>query len=538
VTTETTASLTLTLEELYASVMDHVVLVRDDRFVSVSPKWEGLLGWTPEQLCAEPFLSFIHPDDVERTAAEAGALFDGGQTVGFRNRYRTASGGYVWLDWSARLVPTGEILAFARDITEQLRREQELRFLHELGTDLAGADELDEIVRISVERLCELTGASWAEVWAGDDGELPVLRERWRQPGLPPFATSFSDERAAAGMPSVSFGSSRVVIGPVADADRFLRRGPALEAGLQGLAVVPFVIEGRRIGVLLLLHESEEGFGQWQALLEAAGRIIANMMERRRVVAALRELNQELEGRVVERTAELEQVVRELESFTATVSHDLRAPLRAMDGFARILRAEHAEALDEEARHFLDRVCANAERMRKLIDDLLEYSRMTVSELPAHEAVDVATLVGDVVASLVEERAYARATVEVGPLPPCHGDRALLRSLFLNVLDNALKFSREAEAPRVTVTGTTEGDEVVYRVVDNGIGYDARYEEKLFQIFQRLHPRSDHAGTGVGLATVKRVCDLHGGSVSASTDPGVATTFTIRLPAVREEGSR
>jgi signal transduction histidine kinase len=235
----------------------------------------------------------------------------------------------------------------------------------------------------------------------------------------------------------------------------------------------------------------------------------------------------DLEARVAARTAELSAVNRELESFSYSVSHDLRAPLRAIAGFVQILEEDHAGAFAPEARRALARVRVNATRMGRLIDDLLMFARIGRQPM-APQLVDLTQL-----ARTVADEALATAThpitLVVEPMPPCHGEPALLEQVYANLIANAIKFTARAEGATITI-GAQGGDETVYFVRDNGAGFDARFAEKLFGVFQRLHGTAEFEGTGVGLAIVQRIVTRHGGRVWAEgrVHEGATFYFTLR----------
>jgi len=249
----------------------------------------------------------------------------------------------------------------------------------------------------------------------------------------------------------------------------------------------------------------------------------------------LRTLNAELEQRVAARTMQLEAANKELESFSYSVSHDLRAPLRAIGGFAELLWTDHGADLNAEAQRKLGIIRSEAARMGALIDDLLTFSRLGRKALEPTE-LDMAALVDSVFARL---RAEGDRDVElrVGQLPRAYGDRALLEQVWVNLLSNAVKFSSKREKPVVEVGAITEEHEYVYYVRDNGAGFDPRYKSKLFGVFQRIHDNADFPGTGVGLALVQRVVLRHGGRVWADGKPDEGATFYFTLPReVGDEG--
>jgi len=226
---------------------------------------------------------------------------------------------------------------------------------------------------------------------------------------------------------------------------------------------------------------------------------------------------------------ELRAANKELESFGYSVSHDLRAPLRAIDGFSHVLLEDHSEALDAEARRLLATVRANTQRMSRLIDDLLAFSRLGRKELEM-APVDLTSLAQTVVEDLQKASGEHHARVSIAPLPPARGDRALLHLVLTNLIGNALKFARGRAEPRIEIGAQTEDRETVYYVRDNGVGFDMQYAHKLFGVFERLHRAEDFEGTGVGLALVKRIVQRHGGRVWAKgkVNEGATLYFTLR----------
>ena len=249
----------------------------------------------------------------------------------------------------------------------------------------------------------------------------------------------------------------------------------------------------------------------------------------------LRGLNAELEQRVVKRTEELAAANRELESFSYSVSHDLRAPVRAIAGFSKLLAEQHEEQLDPEARRKLGIVRSEAARMGALIDDLLAFSRLGRQSLQM-KTVDMGELVRMNIDTLNAGQGSAHPQVIVSALPAATGDRSLLAQVWANLLANAYKFSGRKEAPTIEVSAYESDTENVYFVRDNGVGFDPRYVSKLFGVFQRLHDPAEFPGTGVGLALVQRIIARHGGRVWAEGLPNAGATFYFSLPRKEIDG--
>jgi PAS domain S-box-containing protein len=247
---------------------------------------------------------------------------------------------------------------------------------------------------------------------------------------------------------------------------------------------------------------------------------------------AIRELNAELR----DKAAQLEVTNKELESFSYSVSHDLRAPLRAIDGFAQMMQEDYQERLDAEGKRYLSVIRQNSSRMGALIDDLLEFSRLGRQPV-AHGEVNVDALVREVVEEVLNseprgERGAAAAAplIEVGPLPPARGDWGLLRQVWTNLIANAVKYSGKVQRPFIQVSGSEVGVENHYSVRDNGVGFNMQYAEQLFRVFQRLHRADEFGGTGVGLAIVHRIVTRHGGRVWAEGVVNDGAVFSFSLP--------
>lgn len=249
--------------------------------------------------------------------------------------------------------------------------------------------------------------------------------------------------------------------------------------------------------------------------------------------ATIEQLNAGLERRVAERTAELEAANQELESFCYSVSHDLRMPLRHIDGYVGLLERELGPAVSAEARRCLGVVAESTRNMGRLIDDLLAFSRMSRQEL-GDEEVDPDALVREIVAMLAPQTAGRRIEWRISPLPRVRGDAAMLRQVFANLIDNAIKYTSPRELAVIEIGSRREPDgQQLFYVRDNGVGFDMRYAEKLFGVFQRLHRADQFAGTGIGLANVRRIIVRHGGRVWAEAEEGrgAAFYFTLRLPS-------
>jgi hypothetical protein len=262
----------------------------------------------------------------------------------------------------------------------------------------------------------------------------------------------------------------------------------------------------------------------------AARMVLAHdITERLQVQDAMRHLNETLEQRVLDRTSELALANRELESFSYSVSHDLRAPLQVIDGFSRALLNRYAGALDGQAQHYLARIRANTQQMSQLIDDLLALARVTRVEISA-QPMDLAPRAHHVVEQLRARHPEHVVQVDIDAAMPCVGDARLLTIVLENLIGNAWKFSARASSPAIRVgCRAAPVGETVFYVADNGAGFDMAYADKLFKAFQRLHTADEFDGTGIGLATVHRIITRHGGRVWAESSPGQGAMFQFTL---------
>jgi PAS domain S-box-containing protein len=268
---------------------------------------------------------------------------------------------------------------------------------------------------------------------------------------------------------------------------------------------------------------------------DAAGHVVrwfgtnTDLSQQRETAEKILDLNVKLEQRVAERTAELEAANKELEAFSYSVSHDLRSPLRAIDGFSQAVVDECAHLLPERGQKDLQRIRAAAQRMGRLIDDLLAFSKLSRATFKKQQ-VHTSKLVRHVQEDLTRRSEHPTAEIRIGDLPDCHGDSALLHQVWVNLLSNALKYSSKIAKPLIEIGADEEQDETIYHVRDNGAGFDMRYAEKLFGVFQRLHRVDEFEGTGVGLAIVQRIVLRHGGRVWAEAKPNAGATFHFSLP--------
>lgn len=414
------------------------------------------------------------------------------------------------------------------DVGRQARREHQVALRAEVGSALAAGRELRAVLQQCAEALVRHLDAAFARVWTvSDDGTVLELQA---SAGL---YTHTDGPHARVQVGKFKIGliaeerkphlTNDVLHDPRLSSPEWARR-----EGMVAFAGYPLLVEDRLIGVMAMFARQPlaQDTLDW---LKSVADLIAQGITRLRAEEQFRWLNADLERRVAERTARLEEANRELEAFSYSVSHDLRAPLRHIGGFVQMLQKGSAARLDDAGRRQLQVIADAAKQAGRMVDELLAFSRMGRAEL-RHTLIDTARMVEEVRREVEAEEAGRTIDWRFGLLPRVRGDPAMVRLIWRNLLSNAVKFTRRAENPCIEVNGAADGDKVVFQVRDNGVGFDSQYKDKLFGVFQRLHAVEDFEGIGIGLANVRRIVQRHGGRVWADAEEGRGAAFRFSLP--------
>jgi PAS domain S-box-containing protein len=442
----------------------------------------------------EDFFASVHPEDREAVLAAFAESIRTGKRFEIEHRI-------ILTDGSERIVfEQGEVtrddrgksvamIGVVQDISERRRAEEELL---RSAAIIASSDDaiftktLDGIIVSWNPGAEKIYGYSAAEIRGRP---VSILAPLDRQDELPAIMTK-------------------------------LRKGERMDH----YETVRITKEGKCIDVSLSISPLKDSQGK----IVGAASIARDITERNIIVGEIRKLNEELERRVMQRTAQLEAANKELESFSYSVSHDLRAPLRAIVGFGKVLMEEHSRDLNADGQRLMKVMIDNGNRMGELIDDLLAFSRFRRQHLVLSN-VDLNQIARDVFEEVAAGNKERSIRLDLRYLLPACGDPALIRQVLQNLISNAVKFTSRRDEAVVEIGCSETGREVTYYVKDNGIGFDMRYVDRLFGVFQRLHSMEEFEGTGVGLAIVKRIVERHGGRVwaDARLNEGATIFFTL-----------
>ena len=469
--------------------------------VFLSAGWSAMIGAAPAETreCIAVLAVLVHPDDRAPAIRSRTEVFKGmRQEYAAEHRVRTRAGGWRWILSRGRVA----------------LRDGAGRVVRMIGTniDITEQKDVEAALAASETRFRSLVNLSNDVFWETDAQHRFVTQH-------------YSEVAATRPPPMIETGVTRWEVPYTQPDEEAWRRHRAdLDARrvFRDFEIArPMAGGGERF-----VQVSGEPLFDADGLFKGYRGVGKDITERRLAEQALRDLNADLERRVAERTTALEAAYRELEAFSYSVSHDLRAPLRAISGFSGILSEDEGERLSDQGRVYLATIDASAQRMGKLTDALLALAGTSRKKL-AHVPVDMSALANEVAAELAAE--YPRAWIEVGPLPGVDGDSVLLRQVFANLIGNALKYSVNVAQPRIEVGVQVESGVEIFFVRDNGVGFDMAYAERLFKPFERLHAEREFQGAGIGLALAQLIVQRHGGRIWAESAPGRGAMFRFTL---------
>jgi|GEM_PF-1962271 len=531
-----------------SSIGDAVIATdRAGRISFINPMAASLTGWTEREALKKPLQEvFCIVDEATGRKAEdiITRVSHEGVTVHL-------TGPILLLARDGRRIPvedsaapirdgdgliSGVVLVF-QDVIEKRRRQEELAavrdqlaadlarmsLLHEISTRLVGQGDLASLLEEIVRATMKITGADMGSIQLLDKtGALKIAAHHgFTQPFLDFCDGLHRNARSACG--EALAGCKRTIVEDVTQSPLF-RDTPALhyllEANVRAFQSTPLVsLAGKVVGMFSTHYRTPRRPEEADLrLLDLLARQVADLIERMQVNEALNSRSQQLEA-----------ANRELESFSYSVSHDLRAPLRAIDGFTRMILRKHAGQLDAEALAKFNVIRDNTRMMDRLIDDLLAFSRFGKATMSLAR-LEMDAMIREVWEELKTANPDRRLTLKISAMPPAKGDRGLIRQVLVNLLSNAVKFTRGREEALIEADGYTQEGQSVYRIRDNGVGFDMGQYGKMFGVFQRLHSSTEFEGTGVGLAIVQRIIHRHGGQVWAEGKVNEGATFHLTLP--------
>jgi PAS domain S-box-containing protein len=482
------------LNNFFDSAIDLISIVdKEGYFRRINPEWENALGYKEEELINTKYIDYVHPDDIEATRQEGNRLKKNKTEINFINRYRHKDGTYRWIEWRSSQL-NDMLYATARDITGRIEAEKEIKM--NLGKFQALFNNMIE-------------GCAIHEIIIDDMGKPINYRILDANPSFEKILGLSLKEIAGK-----------------------------LATEVYGTDTAPYLEEFAKVGLTGIPARMKTFFPpmdkHFEISISCPGQnqfvtIFSDITQRIKNEEQINLLNLTLEQKVVERTQQLELANKELEAFTYSVSHDLRAPLRSIDGFSQILLEDLFETLPDDGKHYLEQVRTSTQQMGKLIDDLLRLSRIMRTDLHITR-VNLSQISQNIVDNIRRIEPDRKVQVNIQPEIMLLCDHNLIQICMENLIRNAWKFTGKTTKAKIEIKCQNGKEYTTCSIQDNGAGFDMTYASKLFGAFQRLHSEDEFEGTGIGLAIVQRIIQKHGGTIWTEGKVGQGATFWFTIP--------
>jgi len=532
---------------------------QDTDFLWCSPEYFSMLGRDISQFdlsgvnnLKETWIDLLHPEDRQRASTHFSNYLENGSVGMYESYFRLkhSDGHWVWIlsrgntlrDESGKItditVGTHIDISDSKKAEEEIKRsEKRLEVLHKMDQAILESRSVGSIANTVLQRLHKLSAAKRISIALFDEDEKNanvyshgVLEKKLGQARKVPVNEVFRDIKGMR-TGKVIEEKDLSVIRNLGQLMLQMR-----ESGIQSTFSIPMLARGKLLGSINLGFDMPHGYSKEDLELgKEVADTLAIALEQASLHEKLAQHTLELEERVTERTARLQTANQELESFAYSVSHDLRAPLRAINGFSEIISEKYESAFPKEAIQYFNYIRESALSMSQLIQDLLKLSRL-IKATGRRESIDLQKLVGDSIRNLDTEIREQNAKIMLPEtFPHFVSDRTLLGQIFQNLIQNAIKYHSEGMPPVVHLSFEEVGNSLILKIKDNGIGIPKQQQQKVFEVFQRLHKHEKYPGTGIGLALVKKAVDKLGGEIKLESIPGKGSTFIVSLPKTEME---
>lgn len=513
------------------------------KYVAVNSRGCAMLGYPLTELLEKNLSDLIPAEDKDQEPPRLNDL-RAGKVIISERRLICKDGSLLPVEISGKMLSDGRFQGIVRDITERKRAENDLR---QYSRRLAVINRLDHVISSSLDigtvydafvvEMKMLVEFDYTSIIQLDDAcENWQITRQWTN-GNSSFQPQGWYPLNGTAVSWVMQHRQAYLEETLGEQIAWPEYAGLRSEGIQCQVLLPLVLQGKVSGMLTLASRKPKAYQQGDLdLLQTLADQLALAVQNAKLYAQVRLTAEDLEQRVQARTLELERANQDLESFSYSVSHDLRAPLRAIDGFSRIIVEDYAGKLDAEGIRLLNVVRSNTSKMDQLITALLALSRATRTELKLSR-IDMAVLANSIYHEVASPEVQHKFAFSISALPDAYGDTILLRQVWANLLSNAIKYTLPKDERRIEVGSYRENEMNVYYVKDNGVGFNPVYTPKLFGVFQRLHKSEDFEGTGVGLAIVQRIIQRHGGKAWGEGALGLGATFYFSLPGKAGDNS-